>query len=153
MDKPRFIDVLSDSTGETAEKVVRAAVATTPSEFRHGLIEASGARDAVVLLDVDAPDDRRSGYLERLRGELAALDVAVVELAPDTMPGTTWLAGSAPHRRERIETKSGEPAPRALETLLRIQQVARAAALAAGTYRDGFEILRRVVTPADDLVG
>lgn len=131
------------------EKVVRPAVATTPSEFRHGLVEASSARDAVVLLEVDAPDARRAAYLARLRAELAALDVALVEIGPSITPSDP---PAAPRRRVSIETMSDEPAARALETLLRVQQVARAAALAAATYRDGFAILRRVVTPADDLV-
>jgi glucosamine--fructose-6-phosphate aminotransferase (isomerizing) len=131
------------------EKVIRSAVATTPGEFRHGLIEASRAGDAVVLLEVDAPDGRREAYLGRLREELAALDVAVIELAP--APGSVGGPASAPDRWQRIETMGGEPAGRALETLLRLQQMARAAALAAGTYRDGFVILRRVVKAADDL--
>ena len=138
------------------EKVVRTAVATTPSEFRHGLIEASRAGDAVVLLDVDAPDARRDGYLARLRDELAALEVAIVEIVPGppVAPGPPPSAaeeGSDAGRRRRVGTTGREPAARALETLLRIQQVARAAALAAGTYRDGFQILRNVVTSADDL--
>lgn len=144
------------------EKVVHAAVATTPSEFRHGLIEASRDRDAVVLLDVDTPDDHRAAYLARLRAELMALDVALVEIAPagisrpgsasDPGSGSGSGSGSGPRRMQRIETAGPEPAARALETLLRVQQIARAAALAAGAYRDGFAILRRVVTPADDLV-
>jgi glucosamine--fructose-6-phosphate aminotransferase (isomerizing) len=121
------------------EKVVRPAVATTPSEFRHGLVEASGAGDAVVLLEVDVPDDRRAAYVRRLRRELAALGVPVVEFASPGGPT------SAP--------TDSEPAIRALETLLWVQHVARAAALTAGTYRDGFEVLRHVVLPADDLVG
>jgi glucosamine--fructose-6-phosphate aminotransferase (isomerizing) len=135
------------------EKVVRAAVATTPSEFRHGLVEASRARDAVVLIEVDAPDDRRAAYLDRLRAELAALDVAVVEVAPGPVPAPpSPVAGSAPGRVRRIETLGGEPASRALESLLRVQQMARVAALATGSYRDGFVILRRVVLPAGELV-
>lgn len=121
------------------EKVVRSAVATTPSEFRHGLIEAADAGDAVVLLEVDVPDDRRSAYVGRLRSELATLGVPVVDVAPASG------RGSAP--------TDSEPAIRVLETLLWVQHVARAAALTAGTYRDGFEILRRVVLPADDVVG
>ena len=116
-------------------------MATTPSEFRHGLVEASGARDAVVLLEVDVPDDRRTAYVARLRRELATLGVPVVEFAP---PASDGPSRSAPN--------GSEPAIRALETLLWLQHVARAAALTAGTYRDGFEILRRVVLPADDLV-
>jgi fructoselysine-6-P-deglycase FrlB-like protein len=131
------------------EKVVRSAMATTPSEFRHGLIEASRAGDAVVLFEVDAPDRRRDAYLGRLLDELAALEVAVVELVPAPLP--SGGPASAPDRSQRIETMGGEPAGRALETLLRLQQIARAAALAAGTYRDGFVILRRVVRAADDL--
>jgi glucosamine--fructose-6-phosphate aminotransferase (isomerizing) len=127
------------------EKVIRAAVATTPSEFRHGLIEAARPGDAVVLLEVDTPDARRDAYLARLGEELTALNVAEVDLAP--MPGR----GTAPGRGARIETIGGEPATRALETLLRVQQIARAAALAAGTYRDGFVILRQVVRAADDI--
>lgn len=121
------------------EKVVRSAVATTPSEFRHGLVEASSGGDAVVLLEVDVADDRRTAYVERLREELRALDVPIVEFAP-------------PAARTGLPTGS-EPAIRALETLLWVQHVARAAALTGGTYRDGFEILRRVVLPADDIVG
>jgi hypothetical protein len=47
----------------------------------------------------------------------------------------------------------GERAQRALAALLRVQQLCRATALAAGSYRDGFSILRRLVTPANDLLG
>jgi glucosamine--fructose-6-phosphate aminotransferase (isomerizing) len=131
------------------EKVVRPAIATTPSEFRHGLIEAARAGDAVVLLEVDAPDARREAYLGRLREESAALDVAIVEISPAGSPGP--VSASEAGRQLRIETMGAEPAAGALETLLRVQQVARAAALTAGTYRDGFLILRRVVKAADDL--
>ena len=60
-----------------------------------------------------------------------ALDVPVVELRP-----TADHASIA-----------------ALELLLRVQELARAAALAAGTYREDFAILRHVVRPADDLRG
>jgi hypothetical protein len=35
--------------------------------------------------------------------------------------------------------------------LLRIQQLAHETALAAGTYRDGFAVLRRIVVAADEL--
>jgi glucosamine--fructose-6-phosphate aminotransferase (isomerizing) len=112
------------------EKVARQAAAVTPSEFRHGPIEAAGSDDAVILVDIDPPDARRDAYLERLRAELGELDVAVVELRPDP----------------------GELEQRALAALLRVQQLSRATALAAGTYRDGFAVLRRVVTPADDLL-
>jgi fructoselysine-6-P-deglycase FrlB-like protein len=108
------------------EKVIRPAVALTPSEFRHGPIEAAGVGDAVVLVDVDPADARRAAYLARLAGELAQLGVALVEVQV-------------------------EPRGSAVAALLRVQQLARAAALSAGTYRDEFAVLRQVVTPASDL--
>jgi glucosamine--fructose-6-phosphate aminotransferase (isomerizing) len=108
------------------EKVIRPAVALTPSEFRHGPIEAAGVGDAVVLVDVDPADARRAAYLARLAGELAQLGVALVEVQV-------------------------EPRGSAVAALLRIQQLARAAALSAGTYRDEFAVLRHVVSAASDL--
>jgi glucosamine--fructose-6-phosphate aminotransferase (isomerizing) len=108
------------------EKVIRPAVALTPSEFRHGPIEAAGVEDAVVLVDVDPADGRRAAYLARLAGELAQLGVALVEVQV-------------------------EPRGSAVGALLRVQQLARAAALSAGTYRDEFAVLRRVVSAAGDL--
>jgi fructoselysine-6-P-deglycase FrlB-like protein len=118
------------------EKVVHPAVAATPSEFRHGLIEAAGRADAVILVEIDEPDPRRDGYLGRLRSELGELGTLLVVIGAD-----------AP-----IAVAGDTPAMRALEALLRLQQLARATALAAGTYRDGFAILRRVVRPADELL-
>jgi len=112
------------------EKVARQAAAVTPSEFRHGPIEAAGSDDAVILVDIDPPDARRDAYLERLRAELGELDVAVVELRPDP----------------------GDLERRALAAFWRVQQLSRATPLAAGTYRDGFSVLRKVVTPANDLL-
>jgi len=108
------------------EKVIRPAAALTPSEFRHGPIEAAGAGDAVVLVDVDPANPRRAAYLARLAGELAQLGVALVEIQV-------------------------EPRGSAVAALLRVQQLARAAALSAGTYRDEFAVLRRVVNAAGDL--
>jgi glucosamine--fructose-6-phosphate aminotransferase (isomerizing) len=108
------------------EKVIRPAVALTPSEFRHGPIEAAGVGDAVVMIDVDPADARRAAYLARLAGELAQLGVALVEVQV-------------------------EPRGSAVAALLRVQQLARAAALSAGTYRDEFAVLRHVVSAASDL--
>jgi fructoselysine-6-P-deglycase FrlB-like protein len=108
------------------EKVIRPAVALTPSEFRHGPIEAAGVGDAVVLVDVDPADARRAAYLARLAAELAQLGVALVEVQV-------------------------EPRGSAVAALLRVQQLARAAALSAGTYRDEFAVLRQVVSAASDL--
>lgn len=119
------------------EKVRRAAVTSTPSEFRHGLIEAVGPGDAIVLFDVDAPVPSRAAYLALLRTEVARVGARLVMVAPDLGPGAPGLA---------IAASPGGPA--ALEALLRAQQLARAAAHAAGTYRDGFLILGVVVQPA-----
>jgi glutamine---fructose-6-phosphate transaminase (isomerizing) len=113
------------------EKVTRQAMATTPSELRHGPIEALGAGDAVVLIDVDGPDPRREAYLALLRAELAQLGAALVELPS--------------------ATEDEEPGGKAVAALLRVQQLAHATALAAGTYRDGFAVLRRIVIAADEL--
>ncbi|MDQ2934885.1 MAG: SIS domain-containing protein [Chloroflexota bacterium] len=112
------------------EKVVRQAMATTPSELRHGPIEAVGADDAIVLIDVDRPSPDRAAYLALLRAEVAQLGAALIELP---------------------STAEGEPPARAMAALLRVQQLARATALAAGTYREGFAVLRHVVTAADRL--
>lgn len=112
------------------EKVVRQAMATTPSELRHGPIEAVGPGDAVVLIDVDEPESGGETYLGLLRSELAELGAALIEL-PTAV--------------------EDEPASRALATLLQVQQLAYATAVAAGTYRDGFAVLRHVVTAADRL--
>jgi len=108
------------------EKVIRPATAATPSEFRHGLIEAVAPQDVVLLIS-----GRTATYLDRLRGELRTLGVAVLEL----------------------RATAAEPGPAAIELLFRVQHLARATALAAGTYREEFAILRRVVKPADDLLG
>jgi glutamine---fructose-6-phosphate transaminase (isomerizing) len=113
------------------EKVIRPATAATPSEFRHGLIEAVAPQDVVLLIFPLDSGERTAGYLDRLRGELRTLRVAVLE-----------LRATAP-----------EPGPAALELLFRVQHLARATALAAGTYREEFAILRHVVKPADDLIG
>jgi glucosamine--fructose-6-phosphate aminotransferase (isomerizing) len=127
------------------EKVIRPAIGTTPSEFRHGLIEAAGPRDVVVLIDVDAPDPRRLAYLGRLHEELAELEVAMIEIcAGPAVPPTP--------SRIRYPIDGETTAIGALTALLRVQQLARATALTAGTYRDEFAVLRRVVHPATDLL-
>ena len=115
------------------EKVVRPAVAATPSEFRHGLIEAIQAGDGVVLIDVDDPQPARADYLMRLHRELDTLGAGLLELTFEEAAGPIG------------------PAERALEALLRIQQLAHATAVAGATYRDGFQVLRRVVEPATEL--
>jgi glucosamine--fructose-6-phosphate aminotransferase (isomerizing) len=113
------------------EKVVRQAMATTPSELRHGPIEAVGAEDAIILIELDGADPRREAYLALLRRELAQLGAGLVELTP--------------------AAEDGDAAARTLAALLRVQQLAHATALAAGSYRDGFAVLRHIVIAADEL--
>jgi glucosamine--fructose-6-phosphate aminotransferase (isomerizing) len=115
------------------EKVVRPATAATPSEFRHGLVEAATENDALVLITLGAQADLAQAYLDRLRAEVEALPLSCVDLAVD-----------APD-------DDGGEAMAALAALIRVQQLARAAALGGGTYRDGFATLRNAVLPADDL--
>ena len=122
------------------EKAHRPAIATTVSEFRHGPVEAARAADAVLLLDVDPPVTARTGYLDLLRGELDRLGVPLVTVAPD-----------APAEQPGIQLSLAPGGPAAVEALLRLQQLARAAAHAAGTYQDGFRILRAIVRAAPPL--
>ena len=112
------------------EKARRPAVPCTPSEFRHGPIEAAGPEDAVVLVDAGlGPNAARARYLDRLGGELGALRVPLVSLR-----------------------RTGDGPESILHALLWIQQLGRVAAMARGTYREEFLVLRAVVHAADDLV-
>jgi glucosamine--fructose-6-phosphate aminotransferase (isomerizing) len=122
------------------EKAHRPAVTTTVSEFRHGPVEAARPEDAVLLLDVDPPVATRTGYLALLREELRRLGVPLVTVAPDAPAEQPGI---------RLGLEAGGPA--ALEALLRLQQLARATAHAAGTYQDGFRILRAIVRAYPDL--
>ncbi len=108
------------------EKVRRPAVATSPSEFRHGFVEAAGPEDAIVVIDLDDPDPVRAAYLALLEGELRQIGPVLVPVSP-------------------VGVSRGE---RVLAAMLRLQQLARATAHAAGTYQDGFNILRSIVIPA-----
>ena len=70
-----------------------------------------------------------------------------------------WISASPPPGLTSIRLTDGgaaaapgEPSPAmALEALVRLQQLARATAHAAGTYRDGFAVLWAIVKPATDL--
>jgi fructoselysine-6-P-deglycase FrlB-like protein len=120
------------------EKARRPAVFCTPSEFRHGLIEAATSDDAVVLIDVDVDaSTRRRAYLERLSAELAEMGVPLVRIAADA---------DAELPLPRVAS-----AEACLHAFIRAQQLARATAHAAGTYGEEFRVLRRVVHAADDL--
>ena len=128
------------------EKVVRQAVVISPAEFRHGPIEAAGPGDAVVLVDVDPPNALRAAYLGRMRDELDSLGVILIEVPPRSTFETDV-------QRLGLPLTSIETGDRLLESLLRLQQHARAVALASGSYLDGFRVLRRIVMPADHILG
>jgi fructoselysine-6-P-deglycase FrlB-like protein len=130
------------------EKVRRPAVALSVSEFRHGPIEAVWPGDAVIVVDTDGPLPARAAYLELLRSELEKLGAFVVWISASPPPGLTSIRLTD----GRAAAAPGEPSPAmALEALVRLQQLARATAHAAGTYRDGFAVLRAIVKPATDL--
>lgn len=130
------------------EKVRRAAVALSISEFRHGPVEAVRAGDAVVVVDADRSMSVRAAYLELLRSELEQLRAFVVWLSASPPPGVTGVGLVA----AETAVRPGEPSfAMALEALVRLEQLARATAHAAGTYRAGFAILREVVKPATGL--
>ena len=118
------------------EKAQLPAVAASPSGFRHGLVEASVAGDCVVVIECRDEDPSLTTYFDRLamEGERVGLKIA-------------WLAG-----RDRIglniRLRGSTEAERVLELVVRAQQLARAAAHAAGTYADGFRILGTIVDPS-----
>lgn len=129
------------------EKVRRPSVAVSISEFRHSCIEAVRPGDAVVVVDADGPHQARASYSDLLRSELAALGALVVWISASPPPGVTAIRLTAGET-----TEMGEPSPAmALEALVRLMQLARALAHAAGTYRDGFAVLREIVKPATGL--
>jgi fructoselysine-6-P-deglycase FrlB-like protein len=117
------------------EKVHREVAGTSVSEFRHGPVEACGPTDAVLVVaparrspDLDAYLGLVDRELRELRASLVRLDVAeLCERLPSGLPcETAGLLGA----------------------LLQMQQLARGTAHAAGTYVDGFHVLRRVVRAA-----
>jgi fructoselysine-6-P-deglycase FrlB-like protein len=116
------------------EKVGRPAVHTTPSGFRHGPIEAAGNEDAIVLVEIDPPSPVRNEYMRLLSGECQSVGVEQIWVSHERPPAGRWLALLA-----------DEAPGRALEAYVRLQQLARGAAHAAGTYRDGFAVLGSVV--------
>ena len=130
------------------EKVRREAVALSVSEFRHGPVEAVRPGDAVVVVDADRSHRVRAAYLELLRSELEQLGAFVVWMSPSPPPGVMGIALAD----KEMAGARGEPSPAmALEALVRLEQLARATAHAAGTYRGGFIVLREIVRPATGL--
>lgn len=130
------------------EKVRREAVALSVSEFRHGPVEAVRAGDAVVVVDADGSLPVRALYFELLRSELEQLGAFLVWVSAWPPPGVTAIRLAD----EEAAREPGEPSPTmALEALVRLEQLARATAHAAGTYRTGFAVLQKIVKPATGL--
>jgi [pyruvate, phosphate dikinase]-phosphate phosphotransferase / [pyruvate, phosphate dikinase] kinase len=89
MEKPKYIDVLSDSTGETAEKVVRAALLQYPQagvqirlhtrvrtpEVARPVLERAAREGALVVFTVVSPELR-----EFVHGSTAELNVEAIDL-------------------------------------------------------------------------
>ena len=121
------------------EKVHRPAVASTASEFRHGLVESVGPGDAVLVLPPPARSADAEAYLALLAREVAGLGARALVLDPCEM---------APVVPDALSASAG-----LLGTLLRLHQLARGTAHAAGTYVDGFRVLRKVVRPAPPRFG
>jgi predicted NBD/HSP70 family sugar kinase/fructoselysine-6-P-deglycase FrlB-like protein len=117
------------------EKARLPAVAASPSGFRHGLVEASDPGDSLVIIECRDEDPPLAAYFDLLaiEGQRAGLKIA-------------WLAG-----RDRaclnVRLRGSSQAERALEAVVRAQQLAHFAAHAAGTYADGFQVLGATVDP------
>ena len=124
------------------EKAHRQAVGSTLSEFRHGLVESVGPRDAVLLLVPRPCTHDLSGYLDLLAGEVATLGAALVRVEDD---GITLGDADGEGRDRRADAEADA---NLLGQTLRLQQLARGTAHAGGTYVDGFRVLRHVVLAA-----
>ena len=124
------------------EKAHRQAVGSTLSEFRHGLVESVGPRDAVLLLVPRPCTHDLSGYLDLLAGEVATLGAALVRVEDD---GITLGDADDEGRGRRADAEADAGL---LGQTLRLQQLARGTAHAGGTYVDGFRVLRHVVLAA-----
>jgi hypothetical protein len=89
-EKPRYIDVLSDSTGETAEKVVRAALLQFPQagtlirlhtrvrtkEVARPVLERAAREGALVVFTVVSPELRE--FVHAMTGELRIESIDVI---------------------------------------------------------------------------
>lgn len=117
------------------EKARVPAVVTSPSGFRHGLVEASAAGDSLIVIECRDEDPSLAAYFDLLaiEGQRAGLKIA-------------WLA-SRDRAGLSVRWRGSTEAERALEAVVRAQQLAHAAAHAAGTYTDGFRVLGATVDP------
>jgi glucosamine--fructose-6-phosphate aminotransferase (isomerizing) len=121
------------------EKVTRPAVPLSVSDFRHGPAEATRAADGVLVIDVAPSTEAQRGYLALLASELRQLACTVAWVGPDA---PSDLGGIAVADRGPEAT---------LEATLRVQQLARATAHAAGTYVEEFRVLKEIVKPSPPL--
>jgi glucokinase len=115
------------------EKARLSAVAGSPSDFRHGFVEASSGEDSLIVIECDEEKPLLAAYLDRLASEGQQIGLK-----------TTWLA-RRDHPGLSVRLRGSTPAERTLEAVVRAQQLAHAAACAAGTYADGFKILGKLV--------
>ena len=115
------------------EKARLSAVSGSPSGFRHGFVEASSAEDALVVIECGDERPSLAAYLDQLASEGQRIGLNTAWVAARDGPGLS------------IRLRGTTPPERTLEAVVRVQQLAHAAACAAGTYTDGFEILGKVV--------
>lgn len=122
------------------EKVIRPAVAVSVSTFRHGPVEAVRRGDAVLVIDVGSSVPAQAAYMALLASELDRLGCV-----------TAWIGPQLPATSEGL-TVAGRDAGASLDATLRLQQLARATALAAGTYAEEFQVLLDIVRASPPLV-
>ncbi len=118
------------------EKVIRPAVGASVSTFRHGPVEAVRPGDAVVVIDVGPSGPSHVTYMGLLAREVRALGAVAVWIGPQPPEGVRGVP--------LADRGTGA----ILEATLRVQQLARAAALAAGTYAEDFRVLLDIVKAA-----
>src|SRR5277367_6762271 len=89
LERPRYIDILSDSTGETAEKVVCAAMLQFPhsgahirlhtrvrtKEAAHPVLLAAAKDGALVVFTVVSPELREYIHQQSYELKIEALDL------------------------------------------------------------------------------
>lgn len=122
------------------EKVVRPAVPLSPSAFRHGPAEAVRQGDAVVVIDIGPSSASQVMYLDLLASELRRLECV-----------SAWIGPRRPDAMDGIDLADRDAAA-GLEATLRVQQLARATAIAAGTYVERFRVLLDIVRPSPPLI-
>ena len=111
-------------------------------------LPSRGAGDIVEILS-DAEDEAMEFGIFNLMGSREA-DKPTAQVFGEVAEQTK-LADELAQLGVTLVEVQVEPPGSPLAALLRIQQLARATALSAGTYRDEFAVLRQVVGAASDL--